>query len=155
RIKAGNEIDNPDQRISEDARTFTTTLVSFLVMMFNATVTTIAFAGVLSLITPWLLATAVAYAGFGSLTTIFLGRRLPGLDNRQLVKEAELRYALVRIREYAAPIALTQGERDEGVRLGSRLQKLGENCRKIIGVNRNVAFFTSGYNYLVQIIPVM
>lgn len=155
RIEAARKVDNPDQRLAEDVKTFTATLLSFLTMVVNSAITIVTFASILWLITPWLLVTAVAYAACGSLATIWLGRRLPGLSNSQLQKEADLRYALVRVREYAEPIALLQGEQDEHVRLDRRLQQVVENFKRVIGVHRNVGFFTSGYNYLVPLIPVL
>ncbi len=81
RIGAKPEIDNPDQRITEDVKLFTSTLLSFGVMVLNAVFTTVAFAGVLWSITPALLTTAVTYAVIGSVLTVLLGYRLVGLNN--------------------------------------------------------------------------
>jgi vitamin B12/bleomycin/antimicrobial peptide transport system ATP-binding/permease protein len=36
-----------------------------------------------------------------------------------------------------------------------QLADLAANFRKIIAVNRNVGFFTTGYNWLIQIIPAL
>jgi vitamin B12/bleomycin/antimicrobial peptide transport system ATP-binding/permease protein len=147
RIKARTDIDNPDQRIAEDVRTFTGTLMSFVVMIANSTLTTIAFAGVLWSITPLLLVTAVLYAALGSVVTVLLGHRLVSLDNHQFKKEADLRYGLIHVRE--------QGDAREGRRILARVRRVVHNSRAIIGVTRNVGFFTSGYNYLVQILPIL
>jgi putative ATP-binding cassette transporter len=155
RIQLRDEVDNPDQRITEDVKIFTDSFLSFLLMLVNSAMTAIAFATVLWLITPWLFVATVLYAACGSLITIYLGRRLPGLDNLQLKKEADLRYNLARLREYAEPITLLQGNANENTRLKSLLTRLAENYKQVIAVTRNVSFFTSGYNYLVQIIPVL
>src|SRR5262249_51214655 len=40
-------------------------------------------------------------------------------------------------------------------RLRQRLEDLAGNLRRIIGVNRNLGFFTTGYNYMIQIIPAL
>ena len=154
RIAAKKEIDNPDQRIAEDVRTFTSNLVSFVVMIANSTLTTIAFAGVLWSITPALLLTAVLYAALGSTLTVFLGFRLVALNNLQLKKEADFRYGLIHLREHAEPLN-ARGEPKEGRRVRARLRRVVHNTRAIIGVTRNVGFFTSGYNYLVQILPIL
>ena len=158
-ISTKKDIDNPDQRIAEDVRTFTGTLLSFVVMMVNAGLTTIAFAGVLWSITPVLLSAAILYAVFGSLFTVALGYRLVHLNNQQLKKEADLRHALINLRQHPEPSS-ARGERVErvesnGRRVQALLQRVIRNSRAIIGVNRNVGFFTSGYNYLVQIIPIL
>jgi vitamin B12/bleomycin/antimicrobial peptide transport system ATP-binding/permease protein len=46
------------------------------------------------------------------------------------------------------------GEGEQKSRLGQRLARLVENFRAIIGVSRNLGFFTTAYNYLPQLIPV-
>ena len=47
---------NPDQRIAEDVRAFTTTTLSFVLMLLNGTLTVLAFSGVLWSISPLLFA---------------------------------------------------------------------------------------------------
>src|SRR6185437_14875613 len=92
---------------------------------------------------------------FGTIMTVLLGRRLVGLDVQQFKKEADFRYELIRVREHADPIALLRGEHKENGRVCNRLQKALENFRSIIGVNRNLGFFTSWYGYMTQLIPVL
>jgi putative ATP-binding cassette transporter len=155
RIIRRDEIDNPDQRISQDINTFTQMAVSFFVSLLNSIITILAFAAVLWSISPWLLLVALGYAVIGWVLTIFLGQRLVGLNNLQLKKEADLRYELVRTREYADTIALSHGEKQENVRLGGKLRSVVENYKAIIAVVRNVGFFTSMFRYLVPLIPAL
>jgi putative ATP-binding cassette transporter len=145
-------VDNPDERISEDAKTFTISSLSFIVLIVNGILTLLAFLGVLWSITPWLVLTAVLYAAAGSLGTILLGRRLVLLNNHQSQKEADFRFALVGVRQH------NNGEQpihweEEKPRLLERFKALVENFRGIIGVTRNVGIFTKEYNHLIQIIP--
>lgn len=154
RLVGREDVDNPDQRISEDVKTFTTTTLSILIMVFNAVLAVVTFSSVLCSITPWLLVAALGYAATGSLGMVVLGRKLVNLDYAQYRKEADFRYALVRIREHAGAVAQMGGERDEKQRLGARLLQLVSNYRKIVEVNRNLAFFVNAYNYLTQLIPV-
>ena len=153
RVAARDDVDNPDQRITEDVKNFTTMSLSFLILMLNAVLTFLAFAGILWSITPLLLVTAGLYAVFGSLGTAFLGWRLVGLDNRQLQKEADFRFALVHFRQQAEKVAQLEGEGEEKARLSDRLSALVVNFRAIIWVNLKLGFFTTGYNYMPQIIP--
>ena len=150
-----SEIDNPDQRIAQDIQTYTTTIVAFGLTILNGLVTIGSFAWVLWSITPWLLLATILYAVFGSVMTVVFGRRLVELNNFQLKKEADLRYQLIRTREYAETIALLHGEKREKARIGQRLQIVVENFKSILRVQRNVGFFTGGFNYFVQLIPVL
>ena len=36
-----------------------------------------------------------------------------------------------------------------------QLNALTDNLKRVIGVNRNLGFFTTGYNYLVQVLPIV
>jgi putative ATP-binding cassette transporter len=154
-LNARDDIDNPDQRISEDVRTFTDATLGFMVLLFNALLTLAAFAGVLWSIRPSLFLAAAAYAAMGSVGTILLGRPLVRLNYLQLMKEADFRFALVRVREHARSVAQLGGESDEAARLDGRLAALVSNFRTIIAVSRNLGFFTTMYNFLPQIIPVL
>jgi putative ATP-binding cassette transporter len=149
------EIDNPDQRMTEDVKTFTTITLSFLLMLLNATITASAFTVVLWKIDPLLFGVAVGYSLLGSLLTVFVGRKLVGLNNAQLQREANFRYELIHVREYADSIALLRGEKKQRARLGQRLSELVDNFRNIVAVNRNLGFFTEGYKYLLQILPIL
>jgi putative ATP-binding cassette transporter len=155
RIHDGGRPDNPDQRISEDVRTFTTSALSLLLIASNSAVALVAFSGVLWSITPWLMAASLAYAALGTAATLVAGRRLPGLNFEQFRREADLRFGLVRVREHADAIALMAGEEDERPRLLRRLSAAVENMKAVIAVNRNVGFFTTGYGYLTPLVPVL
>jgi putative ATP-binding cassette transporter len=149
------DLDNPDQRISEDVKTFSVSTLSLLVLAFDAVLAIATFSGVLCSITPWLLVAAFGYAVVGTAGMFSVGRRLAHLNNEQFRREANFRYLLVRVREHAGAVAQMAGERDEKSGLKHRLQELVANLGKIISLNRNLGFFSNGYNYLAQVIPVL
>lgn len=155
RLEQQGQLQNPDQRIAEDIRSFTTSSLSFVLMTLNAAFTVIAFSGVLWSISPQLFGVAVAYAVAGSLFTALLGKRLVGLNVLQLDREAYLRSELLQLRDHAETIAVQHGEAGAERRLLQRLDQVVSNTRRMISVNRNVGFFTNGYNYLIQIIPAL
>lgn len=155
RLVANGEIANPDQRIADDVRAFTTTTLSFVLLILNGTFTVVAFSGVMWSISPLLFIVGVLYAGAGSLLTILFGHSLVGLSYAQLDHEANFRAGLVHLRENAESVSVARHERQVLRRLTARLDALIGNARHIIGVNRNLGFFTTGYNYLIQIIPAL
>lgn len=155
RLDASGQLTHPDQRMAEDVRAFTVTTLSFVLMVFNSSLTIIAFSGVLWSINPLLFVVAVLYAACGSYLTIVLGRPLIGLNYDQLDKEASFRSGLIHVRENAEAIMLARGEEPQRALLSHRLDDLIRNFRRITTVNRNVGFFTTGYNWLIQIIPAL
>jgi putative ATP-binding cassette transporter len=155
RLRERGELANPDQRIADDARSFTASTLSFMLMWLNGTFTILAFSGVLWSISPLLFGVAVVYAGAGSALTIAFGRPLVRLNYDQADREASFRAELVHLRENAESVALLQREGRLGDRLRRRLDALIGNARRIIGVNRNLSFFTTGYAYGIQLIPAL
>lgn len=155
RMQAHGVLANPDERISDDIRSFTTTALSFTLMIFNGSLTVLSFAGVLWSIDRRLFFVCIAYAGIGSVLAIFLGRPLVRLNYTQFDKEANFRTDLIHVRENAESIAVLHRESWIRGRLLHHLDELVANFRHIIGVNRNLGFFTNGYNYMIQIIPAL
>jgi len=155
RLQTVEGLANPDQRIAEDVRAFTVTTLSFVLMLLNSAFTVVAFSGVLWLINPLLFGVAVLYAACGTYVTLVLGRPLIKLNYDQLDKEANFRSALIHVRENAESILLARREDRLKARLLSQLETFVANFRKITSVNRNVGFFTTGYNWLIQIIPAL
>jgi putative ATP-binding cassette transporter len=154
-LKEAATVENPDQRIAEDVRTFTATTLSFTLMFMNGALAVLSFSGVLWTISPFLFGVALGYAVIGTLATIYLGRPLIGLNYRQSDREATFRSDLIHVRENAESIALLRREGRLTARLLQRIEDLADNFRRIVAVNRNLSFFTTGYNYLIQIIPML
>ncbi|MBC2801583.1 ABC transporter ATP-binding protein/permease [Rhizobium ruizarguesonis] len=154
-LDVSGQLTHPDQRIAEDMRVFTVTTLSFILMILNSSLTIIAFSGVLWSISPLLFAVAVVYAACGSYLTIALGRPLIKLNYDQLDKEASFRSGLIQVRENAEAIMLAHCEEQQGFRLLRRLDDAVANFRKVTAINRDVGFFTTGYNWLIQIIPAL
>jgi len=154
-LKESATVENPDQRIAEDVRTFTATTLSFTLMFVNGALAVLSISGVLWTISPFLFGVAFAYAVIGTLATIYLGRPLIGLNYRQSDREASFRSDLIHVRENAESIALLRREGRLTARLLRRIDDLADNFRRIVAVNRSLSFFTTGYNYLIQIIPML
>ena len=155
RLDSVTGVANPDQRIADDIKAFTTTTLSFTLLLLNGTLTAISFSGVLWSISPFLFWVAVSYALCGTLITVLLGKRMIRLNYNQLDMEADFRADLIHVRENAESIALAHREGRFKVRLKKRLNNLTGNFRRLIRINRNLGFFTNGYNYFIQIIPAL
>ncbi len=148
-------IDNPDQRIEEDIRSFASGTLSFMLIFFNALLTFIMFIGILASISFNLVIAVVVYAGIGSVITFLIGRTLISLTFAQLKKEADYRYKLVNVRDNAESIAFYRGEKKELTRTRQRLKSALDNFLRIIRVNRNLNCFITPYNLLKPVLPIV
>ena len=153
-ISQMRSVDNPDQRISEDIKAFTGGALSFLLVILDSILTVAAFAVVLYSISPLLTWTVIGYALFGSVVMALIGKRLIGLRFRQEELEANFRYQSVHVRNNAEAIAFFRGEEMESDGLINRLKGAIANYNFLIRWQRNLGFFSQGYDYLVVILPI-
>lgn len=153
RLNLEKTIDNPDQRIEEDIRSFTGTTLSLFLIFLQSFFALVAFIGVLSHISWILTATAVGYALLGSLFTYLLGKPLIHLNFEQLRLDADYRYKLIKVRDSAEAIAFYKGQASEKTRARQKLKSALTNILSIIKRNRTLNFFTTGYNYFLIILP--
>ena len=155
RLNLRGDIDNPDQRIEEDVRSFCAQSLSFCLIFLGAVVQLVMWVAVLWSISWVLVATAVACATAGSIITYYLGRPLIGLNFAQLKKEADYRYKLINVRDSAESIAFYSREPREFLRTRQRLKSALSNLLLVINRNRNLLFFTTGYNYVLGVLPTL
>ncbi|MFM1991997.1 MAG: hypothetical protein RJA99_4954 [Pseudomonadota bacterium] len=148
------EIDNPDQRIAEDVASFTQQSLYFLMVALGAAIQLVAFVAVLWSISRPLVGFLVGYAVFGTaVTTLVFGRPLVGLNFRQLRREADFRFGLVRIREHAEPIAFSHGEADEAIRAKRRFDAVFENWRRLLRTQFGLNLFQYAFSFLTLVLP--
>jgi len=155
RLNLAGALANPDQRIADDVRAFTTSTLSLALVFLNGLVTVGAFSGVLWSISRPLFLVAVGYAALGSVLAIGFGRPLVRLHYAQSDREANFRGDLVHVRENAELVAFLHREPHLRARLRRDVTALAANLRRIVAVNRNLGFFTTGYNYFTQLIPIL
>jgi ABC-type uncharacterized transport system fused permease/ATPase subunit len=152
--KLDDSIDNPDQRMAEDIRSFTGYSLDLLITVLTSIIDLCSFSLILYSIYPQLFIAILLYAAAGTFITTLLGKVLVNLNFRQLRREADLRYSLVRLRDNAESIAFYGGEDLERRNIKDRLVKAISNKRKMNAAERNLEFFTNSYRYLVQILPI-
>ena len=140
--------------ICTQVRTFTAFSLQLFITVVTSVIDLVSFSLILYSIQPQLFATIIGYALFGTLVTVYIGSSLLPLNFDKLRREADLRYLLVRIRENAESIAFYGGEDVEGKEVASRLARVVENKRDINVAQRNLEFFTTCYQYLIQVVPV-
>ena len=166
RLEQQGATDNPDQRLTEDLRSFTSDTLSIGLGLISNIVNLVSFSVILwgisgSLevfgvtIPNYMFWAAFLYAVVGSLITHLLGRKLIGLSNRQQRFEADLRFGLIRLRENVETIALLDGEKVENQRLTDRFSHVWHNYWSIMRVQKRMNIFTNGYAQIANIFPIV
>jgi putative ATP-binding cassette transporter len=151
--EAAEEIDNPDQRISQDAASFTGTSLSFAVEIVNALLTFASFIVVLWTISSDLAIWLLAYSVAGTAVIVFASRKLVALNYDQLRLEADFRYGLVHIRDNAESIAFYRGEEQESREAERRLGGAIRNYNKLIVWEALISVIQRSYDYFSRFLP--
>lgn len=148
------EIDNPDQRISEDINTFTGRSTHFLLIFVGSLMQLVAFSAVLWSISRTLVAFLVVYALTGTVIALMVfGAPLIRLNFWQLRREADFRFGLMRVRENAESIAFYRGEAQERVQIDRRFDAVYDNYNLLIRKQRSLNLFQRGFSQLTLVVP--
>ncbi|MGD1927939.1 MAG: ABC transporter ATP-binding protein/permease [Leptolyngbyaceae cyanobacterium] len=150
------DIDNPDQRIAEDVKSFTQESLTLVLVVASSVLEMIAFSGVLWSISRELVLFLVGYAVIGSLLTVgVFGKPLVRLNFEQLKREADFRFGLVRIRENAEAIAFYQGEGQESTQVKDRFTAAFENFKRLLFWELNLNGLTNAYEFIPFVLPAL
>ncbi len=164
----GDAADNPDQRITDDVKTFVDQTLTLGLGLLSSVVTLASFIVILwglsqkaplhiygtDLVIPgFLVWCALVYAILGTALTHWIGSPLVNLNFEQQRFEADFRFNLVRVRENSEQIALLKGE---GAERGSLLHRFGfviGNWYAIMSRTKRLTAFTASYQQAAVIFP--
>jgi putative ATP-binding cassette transporter len=159
---------HPDQRMQEDVRQLSELSADLGIGLLHHVLLLASFVGVL-----WVLSEGIAlplgdepvtipgymvwcaliYAAGGSWLTWRVGRPLVPLNVARYAREAELRFALVRVSESAESVALYGGEADERRIIDRTVGNVIEAMRRVTFAIARLTWITSGYGWIAIVVP--
>ena len=167
---AGEMGANPGQRIQEDALHLTELSTDLGIGLLQSSLLLGSFIGVLWFLSQnvtfhvcgrsfaipgYMVWCALLYAGTVSWLSWLVGRPLIQLNAERYAREADLRFALVRLNEHSDSVALYGGEQDEKQRLTTDLEKVLRVMRRIVGASTRLTWITAGYGWFTIIAPIL
>jgi len=167
---AGSIGANPDQRMSADAQHLADLVTDLLIGLLQSTLLLLSFIGVLwflsqEMVLPWrgrhiqvpgyLVWCALLYAAVASFLSWRIGRPLIALNAERYAREAELRFALVRVNEDIEGITIYGGEAGERLLLERVFENVLQVTRRIVGALTRLTWVTSGYGWFTIVAPIL
>jgi putative ATP-binding cassette transporter len=164
------ESDNPDQRIADDIKSFTNYSLSLTIGLLGAVVTFISFIGILwslsgsiklnifgheLIINGYLVWVALVYNIISTWLLHTFAKKLAYLNFEQEKREANFRFSLMRIREYADSIALYDSSKFEVNHLKVTFSSIIENTISIIKTLLSINLFRNFYNNAANFFPLV
>ncbi len=162
--------DNPDQRIADDINAFVSQSLGLFLGLMSSVVTFFSFIGMLWVISgpigfeafhmkitipAYMVWAAIIYSILGTYLTAKIGKPLVKLNFDQQMFEANFRFALVRIRENSESVALIGAEDKEHKSLMDTFRYVFQNYWQIMIRQKMLGWFTSGYNQIAIIFPIL
>jgi vitamin B12/bleomycin/antimicrobial peptide transport system ATP-binding/permease protein len=154
----------------EDTRKLCDLSADLGVGLLQATILFVTFAGVLWVISNdfrfrvgavdyavpgFMLWAAILYAALGSLLSYWVGRSLIKRNEERYAREADLRFALVRINEHLDGISLASGEADEKRRVEQHLTHVLRATRRLVSGHTNLTWITAGFGWITNVGPTL
>ncbi|PZV17423.1 MAG: ABC transporter ATP-binding protein [Pseudanabaena sp.] len=150
---AHTDIDNPDQRITQDVNSFTVTVLDLMLDVLNSVLDMVAFTGILYSISRELTLGLFGYVSIGTALAIVIGTKLIKINFNQLRLEGDFRYGMVHVRDNAESIAFYRGENLERTQVESRLDRAIKNYDLLIIWFAFLDIFQYAYNYFARLVP--
>ncbi|WP_025821759.1 ABC transporter ATP-binding protein/permease [Shewanella marina] len=160
--------DNPDQRITEDIKTFcdmtlsmglgllrtVTSLFSFIVILWGLSgILEFEFAGEQWHIPGYMVWVAIVYSVIGTWLTHKVARNLIPLNFNQEKVEADFRFHLMRVREHGESVVIQQGEQVEKKRARQLFGRIFDNWQQLTMMKMRYNALNSAYNEVARIFP--
>jgi putative ATP-binding cassette transporter len=166
----GTQPANPEYRIADDSRWASEPLVDLGIGLLTATISAAAFISILwsvggsitvgigstnFTIPAYMVLLAVAYGVFGSLLTMWIGRRLVGYVGRKNEAEGDFRFALMRLRDNAESVALMRGETSERRILQRIYSNVVERWLLIVQQHGRLTWVTNTIGPMTPLVPLL
>lgn len=165
-----SDMDNPDQRISEDIDSFInltltlflgflkqlTTLLAFVVVLWNLSgILEIPLGETVVSVPGYMVFLCLFYSIVGTWLAHKVGYKLIGLNYDQQRYEADFRFNMVRVRENSESIAFYRGEQPETDGFEDRFKMVIKNFWGLMKRTKLLNFYINGYGQLAIIFPVL
>ncbi|MBQ3853977.1 MAG: ABC transporter ATP-binding protein/permease [Anaerovibrio sp.] len=165
-----SDMDNPDQRISEDIDAFInltltlflgflkqlTTLLAFVAVLWNLSgILEIPFGETVVSVPGYMVFMCLIYSIVGTWLAHKVGYKLIGLNYDQQRFEADFRFNMVRVRENSESIAFYRGEQPETDGFEDRFKMVINNFWGLMKRTKLLNFYINGYSQLAVIFPVL
>jgi putative ATP-binding cassette transporter len=166
----GGDHKNPEYRIAEDLRVATDAPVDFgtgVTSAFLSAATfitvlwtiggalTVTLGGTTITIPGFLVVAAIVYAAIASGSMVIIGRNFVTISESKNQAEAELRYALTRVRENGESIALLGGEDEERAGIDTSFGNVLRQWALVCGQHMRTTIVSQGSSLIAPVIPIL
>ncbi|MBD6619306.1 ABC transporter ATP-binding protein/permease [Komarekiella sp. 'clone 1'] len=153
RINFKSDIDNPDQRLSQEIEPVTSNALSFSATFLEKVLEMTTFLIIVWSISQQIAVVMLVYTIIGNLIAVYLTQELNKINQEELDLKAEYNYSLTHVRNHAESIAFFQGEDQESNIIQRRFSNVLKSAERKINWERGKEIFNRGYQAVIQVFP--
>lgn len=168
--RSGSDVDNIGQRIQQDVDTYVSLTLNLALYFLDSTLSFFTFIGTLwvmsgpltfvlfglSVAIPgYLVWAALAAALLASLATYYIGKSLPGINQKSEQVEADFRQELTQLNDDAENIAEEHAEHYYKTALSQKIEKIKSIANQKLEAETRILSFQSFYSQLTSILPTL
>ncbi|ACC80789.1 ABC transporter ATP-binding protein/permease [Nostoc punctiforme] len=145
------DIDNPDQRLSQEIEPITSNVLYFSATFLEKVLEMITFTAIIWSISQQIAVALVIYTIMGNLIAVYLNQELNSINQAEIESKADYNYCLTHVRTHAESIAFFRGEKQELNIIERRFTKLITNIKRKIDWERNRDIFNRAYQVAIEL----
>ncbi|BAZ70587.1 MAG: ATP-binding cassette domain-containing protein [Pelatocladus maniniholoensis HA4357-MV3] len=151
KINFKSDIDNPDQRLSQEIEPITSNALSFSATFLEKSLQIISYLIILWTISQQIAVLLVIYTIIGNLIAIYLNQETNKINQEGLEFKADYSYALTHVRNHAESIAFFQGENEETNIIQRRFDNILKNSERRLNWEVNQDIFNRAYQSAISV----
>ncbi len=153
KINFRSDIDNPDQRLSQEIEPVTSSALNFSATFLEKILEMATFLIIVWIISRQIAVILLVYTIIGNFIAAYLNQELGKINQEEIEFQANYNYCLTHVRNHAESIAFFRGEKQELNIIESRFVKIVKNTKSKINWERGRDIFSRGYQAVIQIFP--
>ncbi|MEH1869662.1 MAG: ATP-binding cassette domain-containing protein [Nostoc sp.] len=153
KINFNSDIDNPDQRISQEIEPLIRNALTFSATFLEKVLEMATFLVILWSLSQFIAVVLLVYTIIGNLIAVYLAQELNKIKQEELEFDADYTYSLTHVRNHAESIAFFQGEKKELNIIQRRFNNIIKSTKRKINWELTQDIFNRGYQAAIQIFP--
>ncbi|BAY38731.1 ABC transporter-like protein [Nostoc sp. NIES-2111] len=145
------DIDNPDQRLSQEIEPITSSAINFSATFLEKALEMMTFLVIIWTISQQIAIVIIIYTIICNFIGGYLNQEFIKINQAELESKGDYSYAITHVRNHAESIAFYQGEQQELNIIQRRFLNLVKNIQRKIGWERNQAIFNRGYRGAIEL----
>ncbi len=151
KINFKSNIDNPDQRLSQEIEPITSNALNFSTTFLEKILQITSFLIIIWTISQQIALLLIVYTIIGNLIAVYLNQQANKINQEELEVKADYRYALTHVRNHAESIAFFQGENQEANIIQRRFNNIEKNAERRLKWEINQDVFNRAYQSAITV----